>query len=51
MPIDGEKYMIEGCIPTYNHLCPDKTDFTNKNIMFLCPMMIGPDGHRWWKSS
>jgi hypothetical protein len=51
MPIDGEKYTIEGCIPAYLHLWPDKIDFTNQNIKCLCPMMIGLEGHRWWKSS
>jgi hypothetical protein len=51
VPIDGQKYTIEGCIPTYFHWRPDKTDFTNQNIKFLCPVMIGFDGHRWWKSS
>jgi hypothetical protein len=49
MPIDGEKYKVS--IPGYFHWSPDKTDFTNHNIKFLCLMMIGLDEHRWWKSS
>jgi hypothetical protein len=38
MPIDREKYTIQGCIPTYFPWWPDKTDFTIKNIKFLCGM-------------
>jgi hypothetical protein len=43
--------MMEGCIPAYLQWLLDETDFTNKNIKFLCPMMIGLDEHRWWKTS
>jgi hypothetical protein len=43
------KYTIESCIPTYFHWLLDKTNFTNQNIKFLCPMMIGlvRHGYPW----